>query len=211
MQMRRTYARVLVVLLISILVSPLLQTPAIAKAKGPTAAQIEAFRQMRDAHIANTEAEKSLVSQIDKVAAEVRKRIAAQARKSMLSTMLPINDEAAKKLTDDLANIAGQNPYIAVPRHTFKMVMAGTKEEPAQRVRLLYSTTLLSQQISNLRYAQNNDTTDGDLDWKAEPGTITILHNGYDLAAVWGADIDGHPVKDSKANRAKIVKIRLAR
>lgn len=208
--MRRTLVSIFVSASISTLACAVV-SPAIAKSKGPTAAQIEAFRQMREAHIANMEAEKNLVTQIDKVAAEVRKRIAAQARKSMLSTMLPIDDEAAKKLCDDLENIAGQNPYVAVPRHTFKMVMAGAKEEVAPRVRMLHSTTLLSQQISSLRYAQNSDTMGGDPGWKAEPGTITILHNGYNLAAVWGADIDGHPVKDAKANRAKIVKIRLAR
>jgi|AGTN01.1.fsa_nt_gi hypothetical protein len=165
---------------------------------------------MREAHLANVEAEKDLVTQIDKVAAEVKKTIAAQARKPMLS-LLPADEESANKLCDELAAIAGQNPYLAVPRHTFKIAMAGAKEVVPPRVRMQLSTTLLSQQISTLRYTPNSGITDGDPAWKAEPGTITILHNGYDLAAVWGADIDGHPVKDAKANRAKIVKIRVAR
>lgn len=184
--------------------------PADARNKGPTPAQIEMFRNLKDAHIANIEAEKSLVAQIDKVADEVRKTIARQARKSM-TLMLPVDDQSAMKLCERFATIAGQNPYLAVPRGTVKIAMAGGKEVVPPRVRMQLSTTLLPQQITILRQQPASGITDGDPGWKAEPGTITILHNGYDLVAVWGADIDGHPVKDAKANRAKIVKIRLAR
>lgn len=168
------------------------------------------FRNLRDAHIANIEAEKNLVAQIDKVAAEVRKTIAAQARRSTTS-MLPVDDQTAKKLCERFAAIAGQDPYVAVPRGTVKIAMPGAKEAVPPRVRMQLSTSLLPQQITTLRQEPTSGITDGDPGWKADPGTITILHNGYDLVAIWGADIDGHPVKDAKANRAKIVKIRLAR
>lgn len=207
-QTRRAFVHVFVIALVSILV--VVPEQALAKVKGPTAQQIEAFRHMREAHLANVEAEKNLVTQIDKVAAEVKKTIAGQARKPMLS-ILPVDDQASKKLCGELAAVAGQNPYLAVPRHTFKMAMAGAKEVVASRVKMQLSTNLLSQQITDLRYNSNSGIADSDPNWKAEPGTITILHNGYDLAAVWGADIDGRPVKDAKANRAKIVKIRVAR
>lgn len=44
--------------------------------------------------------------------------------------------------------------------------------------------------------------------WKNSPGTINIVHNGYDLVLIWGAASNGRPIK-VKNQRAKIISIRI--
>lgn len=38
-------------------------------------------------------------------------------------------------------------------------------------------------------------------DWQADPGTITVLTNGRDIAAVWAAAADRRPLKDAATNK----------
>jgi hypothetical protein len=47
-------------------------------------------------------------------------------------------------------------------------------------------------------------------DWKAAPGTIQVVHNGFDSCLIWGAGVDGTPVFDRSKKRFKLVSIRLA-
>lgn len=46
-------------------------------------------------------------------------------------------------------------------------------------------------------------------DWRAEPGTIQIIHNDRDLCFIWGAGIEGRPVFDRERQRFKVVAIRV--
>jgi hypothetical protein len=46
-------------------------------------------------------------------------------------------------------------------------------------------------------------------DWRDEPGTIHIVHNGYDSCLIWGAGIEGRPVFDRDKQRFKLVALRL--
>jgi len=48
-------------------------------------------------------------------------------------------------------------------------------------------------------------------DWQDAPGTIHIIHNGYDSALIWGAGVEGKPVFDREKQRFKIVALRLGR
>lgn len=47
------------------------------------------------------------------------------------------------------------------------------------------------------------------LDWRAEPGTIQIVHNDRDRCFIWGAGIEGRPVFDRTKQRFKVVAIRV--
>jgi hypothetical protein len=46
-------------------------------------------------------------------------------------------------------------------------------------------------------------------DWRAEPGTIQIVHNGSDLCFIWGAGIEGRPVYDREKQRFKVISMRM--
>lgn len=39
--------------------------------------------------------------------------------------------------------------------------------------------------------------TEPSADWKAKPGTVVAVTNGYDLCLVWGAGTDERPVRDA--------------
>lgn len=45
--------------------------------------------------------------------------------------------------------------------------------------------------------------------WREDPGTISIVHNGYDSCLIWGAGLEGKPVFDRDKQRFKLVAIRL--
>ena len=51
--------------------------------------------------------------------------------------------------------------------------------------------------------------TEAPEDWRAEPGTIQIIHNDRDLCFIWGAGIEGRPVYDRNKQRLKVVAIRV--
>ncbi|MDZ4834974.1 MAG: hypothetical protein SGJ27_14450 [Candidatus Melainabacteria bacterium] len=46
-------------------------------------------------------------------------------------------------------------------------------------------------------------------DWRAEPGTIQIIHNGQDTCFIWGAGIEGRPVYDRDKQRFKVIAMRV--
>jgi len=46
-------------------------------------------------------------------------------------------------------------------------------------------------------------------DFVSEPGTIQVVHNGFDSCLIWGAGVEGRPVFDRDRQRFKLVSIRL--
>lgn len=42
-------------------------------------------------------------------------------------------------------------------------------------------------------------------EWTAAPGTITCIGNQQNLFCVWGAGIDGHPIRDPLSHRVQII------
>lgn len=44
--------------------------------------------------------------------------------------------------------------------------------------------------------------------WQDKPGSIHVIHNGYDFLILWAASYDGKPVKDKDSTRILTLKLR---
>lgn len=42
-------------------------------------------------------------------------------------------------------------------------------------------------------------------DWRALPGTVTVIHNNYDYLVLWGASADQLPIFDAKLSKLSLV------
>jgi hypothetical protein len=70
--------------------------------------------------------------------------------------------------------------------------------ESLNRIQLNFDPSLSEQQVQNWR-------TDPPDEWQAAPGTITAISNNQNLFVIWGAGIDGQPIKDPTTKRVIMV------
>jgi hypothetical protein len=91
------------------------------------------------------------------------------------------------------------------PSSPFKPVLMETGAPPhSVRIKITTDPTVSFTQANQWRNKMPDD-------WKDKPGTIHIVHNGYDSALIWGAGVEGKPVFDREKRRFKVVALRLGR
>lgn len=107
---------------------------------------------------------------------------------------IPQSDRHVAYLEQSLSQLAGINPFnefpyrIAADDPTFVAAhdtTGGDRRKTAIRLRL--ESTLDAARLADWR--KNHQP------WLEMPGTITILHDGHNACCLWGAGVDGAPIK----------------
>ena len=109
-----------------------------------------------------------------------------------------------ERLIIKLERLTGTNPFTNFPVRTAAddedfVNKHGNENCPKENtcVRIVVDASLSNSQIDFKRSTPPDD-------WLAMPGTITIIHNTENLFAVWGAGVDGRPIKDRDSARYTI-------
>ncbi len=91
--------------------------------------------------------------------------------------------------------VPSDNTYLKNEGEAIIPPMPGSKVD-GDRIRFVrdYGLTVL---------AVDEYSKDPPLDWRAAPGTITIITNDQYLFVVWGAGADGKPLRDYSTNRVR--------
>lgn len=137
-----------------------------------------------------------LLEELGKVADRLQRHQSSLFRRDR--QVFPVSPEEKDRLERDLSSVVGANPYQQLLPAINPGFSAGGK-----RVRVVLDPSISEADVNRMR-------TFRILDWKARPGTITAVHNGYDLTAVWAAGADGKPLP-GKSGGAKVISIRLKR
>lgn len=131
---------------------------------------------------------------LDEVRA-VRQRLALRIKrldgfKGARLELLPTTVDDCRYLAGELAGGLGSNPF--------------DSGKDRERLSLVLLSSLSQNDLAEIR--RNPPAS-----WRAEPGTITIIHNGYDLAVFWGASADGRPLRDLETGEYRILTLKLSR
>jgi len=125
----------------------------------------------------------------------VRKRLALRIKqlsslKGTRPELLPTTVDDCRYLAAELAGELGSNPF--------------DTGKGGDRLNLVLLSSLSNNDLAALRSNPPHS-------WQAEPGTINIIHNGYDLAVFWGASADGRPLRDLSTGEYRILTLTLTR
>lgn len=159
--------------------------------------RLMAFKQMREAILGSREADCKAASEVDRVADELVKIIHRSKSGEKLLGKLA-SGVGQEKFLSPLGLLLGANPY---EKKTDAEAKGGN---PKARLKLEFSPALSDAAISLWR-------KNPPADWQAKPGTVVVMHNGFDQLLVFEADGTGRPVFDGERQRFKIVSIRIAR
>lgn len=91
----------------------------------------------------------------------------------------------------ELSAVLPKNPYTNQESKVSANadMLDGYSQEIVSRAQIIYDPSLAESIVDKLA-TQPSDT------WKAKPGTVVAVTNGYDLCLVWAAGIDERPVRD---------------
>jgi hypothetical protein len=163
---------------------------------------LELYHQIAEAQAASDKGNIELREKIELVAVQFKKtRLHAG---SFPEPGLPTHNLARR-----LEQFAGANPFASFPVRTAAddsdFVARHGKEGCSKEticVHILSDASLSNFQINTLRGAVPED-------WLAMPGAITIIHNTENLFAVWGAGVDGKPIRDKTNSQYLIVSVEI--
>ena len=110
----------------------------------------------------------------------------------------PNTPENVEKMKERLSSALSANPYEKEPilKSELQRQEAGSKS----RIRVFFDPTVSANRLTGWRKKPPEA-------FKASAGTITVIHNGYDFAVIWGASIDGRPVRDG--SEARLLSLRV--
>lgn len=125
----------------------------------------------------------------------VRQRLALRIKqldsfKGARPELLPTTVDDCRYLASELAGGLGSNPF--------------DSSKDRERLSLVFLSSLSKNDLAAIR-------SNPPASWRAEPGTITIIHNGYDLAVFWGASADGRPLRNLETGEFRILTLQLSR
>ncbi|GEM_PF-3467577 len=135
------------------------------------------------------------------LAAQLRSTAGYLRRFRLVNGSYPESPVEIESLRYDLGELLPENPYSVPEAPRLEDRGPGEKvfnlldppkdrhAEWAARFHVFVDRTLRPDALDYLR-AHPPET------WQAEPGTITIISNGSDLCAVWGAGSSGRPLHD---------------
>lgn len=159
----------------------------------PSSAQVrQVYEQMRIARQDVARCDLELSHQMKTVLAKMRIYFKERKQIDLLDPLVLEREEQALKIARSLP----ENPYKILTKQS-------TDEETSQsvaRVRFVLEPSLCESNLTDWR-------KEPPAQWKEIPGTISIVHNGYDYLIVWGASFDGKPVCFD--GKTKILSMRL--
>jgi hypothetical protein len=169
-----------------------------AQASTPKRPPLELYHQVAEAQAASEKCNIELREKIELVAAQFKNY-------RLHSGSFPEPGHPAQALASKLERLAGSNPFASFPVRTAADdsefaakhgTASCTKENIC--VHIFLDASLSNFQINTLRAT-------APADWLAMPGTITIIHNTENLFAVWGAGVDGKPIRDKTNTQYSIL------
>lgn len=87
-------------------------------------------------------------------------------------------------------SIFGCNPYSATG------VQDSSEKRPCP-IRFVNQSVLGTSQLKQWQQSAPSD-------WKALPGTVTVIHNNYDYLVLWAASADHNPLFDAKLTKVSL-------
>ena len=173
-------------------------TASSAQASPGKTAPIELYHQVAEAQAAAAKGNSELLDKME--------LLAAHFKKYRLSTgAFPEAGRPSQALSSHLGQLAGKNPFAQFPVATAAdnpdfAAAHGLPDFNQERIQV---HIVADASLSNSRLeALQTKVPD---EWQELPGTITIIHNTENLFAIWGAGVDGKPIKDSKNRRYVII------
>jgi hypothetical protein len=166
-----------------------------AKAKS---APVELYQQFIKAQLASQRDSDDLAEKMQVVAWAFKKN-------RVTTGSFPEQGYATAVLERKLHHVAGTNPYFDFPFRTVANdpqfnAKYNSNQCNSNEIAVLIHVDL---GLSSMRLAQFKTAVPDD--WIAMPGTITIIHNTENLFLVWGAGVDGRPIKDKATNEYAII------
>jgi hypothetical protein len=163
---------------------------------------LELYHQVAEAQAAAEKGNIELREKMELVAGQFKKY-------RLRAGSFPEPGHPTENLSRRLEQLAGTNPFASFPVRTAadesdfaaKHSTEGcTKENICVCIRS--DANLSNFQINSLRGSVPED-------WQAMPGTITVIHNTENLFALWGAGVDGKPIRDKTNSQYLIVSIEI--
>lgn len=102
-----------------------------------------------------------------------------------------------------MLTLVQRNPYQA-EEILDNQIKASIQQFPNDHATISISTDL---SLSEGRIAQIEHTVPQS--WRAFPGSIGITHNTEDMFLIWGAGIQGTPIKDEKTGIPRMIAVRI--
>ena len=182
-------------LFLSIFLLPFLASASQAKADLTNDDRYQLLLQIKSTRQEIKRADAVMVNRMGQVLKELKTFVAIKAKEKNSIGLLPSHAKENKSLERYLANDIGINPYR-------RLLNPNRIDDSFKKVTVKLDSSISPYSLNS--YRQNPPKS-----WHASAGTITILHNGYDFALVWGADINGLPVKNKRTKRIKIKSLKL--
>lgn len=137
-------------------------------------------------------ADQKLVQSISNVFDLFKSYLNRKVKEGLKTDLLPVDKEGNKRLSNYLASKRVLNPYSNLLKES----------DPTINVRVELKPSLSKTDLPGLRKKFPTSK-------KEKPGTIVVIHNGYDLALFYGTGIDGLPVKAPGSKESKLLSIQL--
>ena len=136
----------------------------------------------------------------EKLRAIMQKTLQAFTKYCHQTKSIPQTERHVAYLERSLSELAGINPFnefpfrIAADDETFKSLHDTTGGDRRKiAVFLRHQSDLSANQISSWQKSKSDKFVE-------MPGALTILHDGHNACCIWGAGVDGLPIKvDDKA------------
>lgn len=177
----KSQLKVFVSLVVVLATFSCLPNSVLAKPVGQSYASI--YKEMLAAAI---KADEQLVTDIETVAQTMQEFAEAQGH-------FPDMGDDVAGLSLELSAVLPRNPYTS-DTEAMKPRATDLLDEYSQvvntRAQVIYDPSISETVVDRLSL-QPSET------WKAKPGTVVAVTNGYDLCLVWGAGIDERPVRDA--------------
>ncbi|MEZ4543155.1 MAG: hypothetical protein R3C24_04560 [Cyanobacteriota/Melainabacteria group bacterium] len=162
----------------------------------PSSAQVrQVYEQMRIARQDVARCDLELSHQMKTVLAKMRLYFKERKKIDLLDPLVLEREEQALKIARSLK----ENPYKILTKQS-TAEQSSESESSETRVKFVLAPSLSESNLTDWRKEPPTQ-------WKETPGTISIVHNGYDFFIVWGASFDGKPVCFD--GKTKILSMRL--
>jgi hypothetical protein len=173
-------------------------TAGSASADSPKRPPLELYHHIARAQLLADKADSQLLEKMQRVADRFKSD-------RLRFGSFPEDGQENKNLVEKLEDLAGANPYFGFPENTAAddPTFAAEHAQPGCDkehvcVRILADASLSTSRIAASRKPPPQR-------WQAMPGTITIIHNTENLFALWGAGIDGKPIRDKTSGECSII------
>lgn len=153
----------------------------------------ELYHQMLEAQLAASKADEALYEDMQLVASQLSLFVTRNGR-------FPEPGPESTAVSRNLGHSLVDNPYFSDAMLALNLSSNGTRCDPAGTgIRIEVDLGLCPNSAHQL---SQNGLPDS---FKASPGTITIIHNTEDTLLVWGAGIDGKPIRNPKSGLPYVV------